>query len=197
MKVCVASSRPVGQKCLEWAKEHLPEGVELTDMEQADIVISVMYDGLFSEEFLKSKKVCYNFHPGLLPDYRGSGAYSWVIINQEPETGVTLHLIDKDIDHGPIIEKRYFAVIREDTAGTLFESAERLMFAMFLEWFELLCTRDLTSMYEPNEGGHLYLRKDLEAARDLTRYARAFTFSGKPNAFYITKDGLRVELPYE
>lgn len=198
MKVCVASSRPIGQKCLEWAKENLPEGVELTDMDQADIVISVMYDGLFSEEFLQQKKVCYNFHPGLLPAYRGSGAYSWVIINGESETGVTLHVIDKDIDHGPIIEKWAFPIIPEDTAGTLFFRAENLMHTMFQQWFSRLCTEQLHSIYQlPNEVGYLYLRKDLEEARDLTRYTRAFTFSGKPNAFYTTKDGQKEELRYE
>lgn len=197
MKVCITSSRPVGQRCFEWAKEHLPEGVELTDIYQADIVISVMYDGLFSEEFLKSKKVCYNFHPGLLPEYRGSGAYSWAIINGEKRTGVTLHVIDKDIDHGPIIEKRDFPIFPSSTAEELFFRAERFLYIMFEDWFEPLCTENLNMHYKPNEGGHLYLRKDLDEARDLTRYARAFTFSGKPNAFYTTSDGQKEELRYE
>jgi len=46
-----------------------------------------------------------NVHPGLLPDVRGNHPYIWSIIHGLPQ-GVTAHLIDKDVDRGPILLTR-------------------------------------------------------------------------------------------
>ncbi|HYC82997.1 MAG TPA: methionyl-tRNA formyltransferase, partial [Candidatus Paceibacterota bacterium] len=44
-----------------------------------------------------------NIHPSLLPLYRGSSPLQTAILNGDLETGVTLMLMDDQIDHGPII----------------------------------------------------------------------------------------------
>lgn len=178
-KIHVATSRTIGQKCIKWLKS---QGVELSSMEECDVFISVLYDKLIPEDYIKSRR-CYNFHPGILPWYRGSGAYSWAIINGEFETGVTLHEIDKDIDHGDVIEIERFHISAKDTAETLFTKAEKVIFSMFKEWFVSLVNGNYESTQQI--GGHVYLRKDLEKQKDLTRFIRAFTFTGKDNAFYI------------
>lgn len=46
-----------------------------------------------------------NVHPGLLPEVRGNNPYIWSIIHGLPQ-GVTAHLIDTDIDRGPILLAR-------------------------------------------------------------------------------------------
>lgn len=192
MRVSIQSSRPVGEKCKAWA---LAQGYELFPMEDCDIFISVMYDKLIPEVYIKTHK-CFNFHPGVLPWYRGAGAYSWSIINGEFETGVTLHEIDKDIDHGDVIAIGRFPIMKEHTAETLFNKAEDKIFEMFKKWLpKLIHSRGLLLFQQ--ETGRIYYRKDLEKARDLTKYVRAFTFTGKPNAYFINKKGERIELKYE
>ena len=94
MKVHIATSRPIGMKCALWYSNSAPIWRGYTEkVKLADVVVSVLYDQLFTEEFIKSKKAVYNFHPGILPEYRGAGLYSWAIINGEKEFGITLHKI--------------------------------------------------------------------------------------------------------
>jgi methionyl-tRNA formyltransferase len=44
-----------------------------------------------------------NFHPGMLPRYRGPNPVSWAIRNGETQIGVTFHRMAPDLDTGPIL----------------------------------------------------------------------------------------------
>lgn len=178
MNLHIATSRPIGEKCKEWAYS---QGYTLTGIDECEVFISVMYDTIIKEEYIKKHR-CYNFHPGVLPEYRGAGAYSWVLLNEEEETGVTLHEIDKDIDHGDIIEIAKFPIEPNDTAGDLFAKAEDVMFSMFKDWLPKLLDNDYETFKVGK--GKIYYRKDLEKAKDITRIKKAFTFPGKESAYY-------------
>lgn len=191
-KVHIATSREVGERCIKWANSNLTEEISLVPIEECDVFISVMYDKLIPQEFIATHR-CYNIHPGYLPDYRGSGAFSWAIINGESTTGVTLHIIDKDIDHGPIIDRRVFPILETDTAWSLFAQAEVAIYDLFTQWFEKLSLGIIPNI-QPNIGGHVYLRKDLDKAKDLTRFVRAFTFPGKESCYYFDSQGVRHDL---
>ncbi|MBI4136356.1 MAG: methionyl-tRNA formyltransferase [Candidatus Vogelbacteria bacterium] len=45
-----------------------------------------------------------NIHPSFLPKYRGRAPIQSAILNGDAETGVTIILIDEQIDHGPILK---------------------------------------------------------------------------------------------
>lgn len=186
----IATSREIGERCKKWA---VLQGYELVSMENCDVFISVLYDTLIPEEFIRTHK-CFNIHPGVLPHYRGAGAYSWAIINGEFEAGVTLHEIDKDIDHGDVIEIRRWPITKPDTAGTLFRRAEQTIFELFCQWLPEL----LDGKYEAHaqDSGRIYYRKDLERVKDITRYIRAFTFDGKESAYYINSQGKKIYVTY-
>ena len=193
-KVYIAASRTIGERCKEWAKQNISEGFCLSDdINDCEIFISVMYDKLLDENFINSKKACFNFHPGILPEYRGSGSYSWVIINGEDFAGVTLHEIDVSIDHGNIIHIEKFPIKLDDTAGTLFDKAQDIIFSMFKNWFTRLLKGDYQSVPQNEDKAKIYYRKDLEKAKNLTRYIRALTFPGKEGAYYVS-DGKKIYL---
>jgi len=199
MKVHIASSRlsEIGTKCIAWSIHNLPRGWNYTtDAEDSDVFISVLYDTALTPEFLnKPGRRCYNFHPGILPDYRGSGCYSWALINREPVTGVTLHEIDKDLDHGRIIKIEHTQVLLRDTAEDLFKRSMDLLFRMFQFHFLSLLNTDYITF--PNTGGRLYLREHLDKAKDITHIVRAFTFSGKESAYWIDSKGEKRYVEYE
>lgn len=192
MKIYIASSREIGNKCRDWA---LSQGYEISSMEDCDIFISVLYDKIILEEYIATKQ-CYNFHPGVLPWYRGAGAYSWAIINGEFETGVTLHEIDKDIDHGDVIHINRFAIQQGDTAEDLFHTAEQIIFKMFQEFLPKLINGEYYNAVKQMEGRIRY-RRDLDKVKDLTKFVRAFTFLGKDNCYFINRAGEKIELKYE
>lgn len=192
MRVHIATSRPIGEKCANWARGL----VELTDMNNCEVFISVLYEKIIPKEFI-DKHRCFNFHPGILPGYRGSAAYSWALINKEKFAGVTLHEIDEDIDTGPIIDIRTFPIKESDTAFTLYTEAEEIIFEMFKDWFMKLIMGKYRTFGQSNFGVRTYYRKDLEIAKDITNIVRAFTFPGKEDCFYINANGEKVYIKYD
>lgn len=70
-----------------------------------------------------------NIHPALLPQYGGQGMFGRhvheaVIAAGETTTGVTIHLVDEEYDHGATIARTLVPVHPGDTAGML---AERVL----------------------------------------------------------------------
>lgn len=47
-----------------------------------------------------------NIHPSLLPHYRGPTPIQSAILNGDRETGVSIMLLDEQVDHGPIIKSQ-------------------------------------------------------------------------------------------
>lgn len=45
----------------------------------------------------------FNYHPTPLPRFRGAGAGSWEVLNQEPALSVTIHQLGPKVDAGPIL----------------------------------------------------------------------------------------------
>jgi len=182
-------NREVSRQCLQWANERF----ELTSIEECDIFVSVLYDKIIKPEFIESKKACLNFHPGILPAYRGCGICSWVIINGETEAGITLHEIDKGIDTGPIIDIARFPVEPQDTSEDVFRKGDETILQMFQKWMPLIATCQFESKPQ-TEKGRLYLKKDLDVVKDLTPIIRALTFGDKEASYYYDREGRRIDI---
>lgn len=69
-----------------------------------DIVISFSNPFIIPEEILSLNTKFINFHPGILPKYKGSLSTVYSLINNEMFVGGTWHYIDKNIDTGNIIK---------------------------------------------------------------------------------------------
>jgi methionyl-tRNA formyltransferase len=61
-----------------------------------------------------------NVHDALLPAYAGFSPLIWALLNDEPEVGVTAHLMDETLDAGPIVLQRAVPVGPRDTSADLF-----------------------------------------------------------------------------
>lgn len=196
-KVFIATARPVGEKCIEYAESNIPTGFELCDtLEESEIVICVMFDKILGEDFIKGRR-CYNFHGGLLPDYRGVGIFSWVIINGEKETGITLHELDAGLDTGPIISCKKFLVTESSTAHSLYTQGMDAMFELFKEYFHKLLIKDYEATPVQKKPNSLYTRKMLNDFRDITRLVRAFHFPEKEGLFYKDSEGTKTIIEYD
>ncbi|MEK7476125.1 MAG: phosphoribosylglycinamide formyltransferase [Candidatus Coatesbacteria bacterium] len=65
-----------------------------------------------------------NIHPALLPKHGGQGLYgdrvhAAVLAAGERETGVTIHLVDEEYDHGAIVAQCTVPVVAGDTVASL------------------------------------------------------------------------------
>ncbi len=195
--VFIATSRPIGELCEKWARSHTPEGFRMVDnISDADIILSVMYEKIIPPVYTRTKK-CFNFHPGVLPEYKGSGAFSWVLINQESKAGITLHLIDEGVDTGDVIEIREFLIDKKDTAVTLFQRGEETIYKMFKGLYSDLLQGHYTAIPQKKGQGTFYYRKDLQRAKNLTRFIRAFHFPGKEAAYYFNNRSQKIYINYD
>lgn len=50
-----------------------------------------------------------NVHPSLLPKYRGPSPIQSAVLSGDEETGVTIMLLDEQMDHGPILARSEFS----------------------------------------------------------------------------------------
>ena len=55
-----------------------------------------------------------NIHPSLLPLYRGPSPIQYQIMNNDSRVGTSIMVIDKEIDHGPIIAQAEITLERKD-----------------------------------------------------------------------------------
>ncbi len=60
-----------------------------------------------------------NVHPSLLPKYRGPAPLEAPILNHDGETGVSIILLDKEVDHGPILAQRTLTLTGNELAHDL------------------------------------------------------------------------------
>lgn len=72
------------------------------DQLQGELIIFAGYKRIIPSSIL-DKNTCINIHYSLLPKYRGFHSTVWAILNDEPELGLSIHLMNEFIDDGPII----------------------------------------------------------------------------------------------
>jgi phosphoribosylglycinamide formyltransferase-1 len=84
-----------------------------------------------------------NIHPGLLPAFGGKGLFGIhvheaVISCGAKVTGVTVHFVDEEYDHGPIILQRTVEVLDTDDPHTLAERVLKVEHASYWQAVEAI-----------------------------------------------------------
>jgi formyltetrahydrofolate-dependent phosphoribosylglycinamide formyltransferase len=88
-----------------------------------DLIILAGFMHLLRTPDKYSEKVM-NIHPGLIPSFCGKGYYGHHVHKAVIESGIkvsgcTVHFVDNEYDHGPIIMQRTVPVYEDDTPDTL------------------------------------------------------------------------------
>lgn len=69
-----------------------------------DIGVIAAYGKIIPKEILEiPKHGLINIHPSLLPKYRGPSPIQSAILNGEEETGITIIMVDEEMDHGSVL----------------------------------------------------------------------------------------------
>ncbi len=84
-----------------------------------------------------------NIHPGLLPSFGGPGMYGShvheaVIAYGAKISGVTVHFVDEEYDHGPVILQETIPVLDSDDAHSLAERVLAVEHATYWKAIELI-----------------------------------------------------------
>lgn len=74
-----------------------------------------------------------NIHPSLLPAFPGAHAVREALSHRVEKTGVTVHFVDEEVDHGPIVAQREVAVEPGDTVDSLHERIKAVEHILYPE----------------------------------------------------------------
>lgn len=94
--------------------------VDLLKAHDVDWVCLAGYMRLLSGEFVRQfRGRILNIHPSLLPAFPGLDAQYQALAHGVKVTGCTVHLVDEQLDSGPILKQAVVPVLDGDTVETL------------------------------------------------------------------------------
>lgn len=83
------------------------------------VLLSVGFPYLLSSNVIRRHNVRLNLHPTLLPKYRGPTSGPYILINDEKESGSTVHMLEEQMDAGDIVVQSRVAISKFDTNRSL------------------------------------------------------------------------------
>lgn len=102
------------------------ELVEQLKKVDADLFVVASYGKIIPEEILNIPKYkTINTHPSLLPKYRGPTPIQTALASGEVKTGTSIMLLDKEVDHGPILAQEEVLVDSDENYITLSDKLAR------------------------------------------------------------------------
>lgn len=168
---------------------------------QWDFILVCSYGKILPKRLLDvPKHGCINIHPSLLPRYRGPSPYVSAILADERTTGVSVMLLEEEMDAGPILAQARIEIAEEDWPPKGLVLSQML----FVEGVNILAEvlpGYLDGTLKPqfqNEADATYTKKftDKDAELDLSKpresYLKIQAFDKSPRAHFINEKGRRV-----
>jgi methionyl-tRNA formyltransferase len=117
--------------------ENLHEQLEFKEVLNAsELAVSALFGHIIPESLVSSFGVNFiNLHPSLLPLGRGADPIPWAIIENQRQ-GVSIHVLEKKLDSGPIISQSEIEVTLAMTAGDIYELAMVELLRLFKEFIK-------------------------------------------------------------
>ena len=135
--------------------DHDAELVKHLREHQVDLICLAGYMRLISAPFVRAfPHRILNIHPSLLPAFPGLEAQRQAVDYGVAISGCTVHFVDEQLDHGPIILQRSIQVAGRDTVETL---SARILEQEHIAYPEAI-TRVLSGEYQLE--GRRYVRLD-------------------------------------
>jgi phosphoribosylglycinamide formyltransferase, formyltetrahydrofolate-dependent len=123
---------------LEPARE--AELVKILREANVQLVVLAGFMRILKQEMLSAfPRGIVNIHPSLLPKFPGLEAWKQALDAGETVTGVTVHFVDHQIDHGDIIMQREVPVLTGDTPQSLHARIQTVEHVVYCEALQQVC----------------------------------------------------------
>ena len=110
-----------GLKVYQFPNLKGPEAVQAMKDANADIGIMAFVLQFAPQEFVNiPKHGTIQYHPSLLPKYRGPSSINWPITKGETKTGLTIFRPTDGLDEGAVILQKETPISENDTLGTVY-----------------------------------------------------------------------------
>lgn len=168
------------------------------------LFVVVAYGKILPPEILLiPEKGALNLHPSLLPKYRGPSPVHAAILAGERETGVTIMLLDEEMDHGPILAQKKTPIFENESepelSARLAEEGAKLLLETINKWTEGTVT-PVPQTHEAATYSKLLRKEDGEldwnqSAMNLSRQVRAYlSWPGSYARWDTAKNSVRLKI---
>ena len=183
---------------LEIAEKYdVPWSYDIASIEQYDpiFILAANYPKIVPKKYLE-KYICINTHWSLLPRWRGIHPTAWAVINNDEEIGLTVHMMDEEIDTGAVIAQESLPISKDFSLNQIHEELAKKQASCLVKLFAEYIQTLKFSQYDQNEVNATYIAKrkpedgiinwewpteriyGLVKALPLPKYPGAFTFWG-------------------
>lgn len=116
-----AAAQEKGLKVFQFPSLKNPEALAAMRGLNADIGIMAYVLQFAPQDFVNiPKHGTIQYHPSLLPKYRGPSSINWPIIRGDSRTGMTIFRPNDGLDEGPVILQKETHIGPDDTLGSLY-----------------------------------------------------------------------------
>jgi len=140
--------KAIGATSIDLSDENLVKRL----ISSTDLILSLHCKQIFPQQ-LVDNVTCINVHPGFNPYNRGWFPQIFSIINGLP-TGVTIHRMDREVDHGPIIYQKKVQIHERDTSLEVYRKIIALEKEMLNDHFIDLVFEEYQTYSPKNEGNY-------------------------------------------
>ncbi|MEY2491555.1 MAG: phosphoribosylglycinamide formyltransferase 1 [Verrucomicrobiota bacterium] len=116
------------------------ELVQMLREANVELVVLAGFMRVLKEQMLRAfPRRIVNIHPSLLPRFPGLEAWKQALAAGEKMTGVTVHYVDDQVDHGDVIMQREVPVMAGDTPESLHARIQAVEHTLLPEALEQIC----------------------------------------------------------
>ena len=122
-----------------------------------DIIVLAGFSRFIPTSIISVAKIAViNLHAGKLPEYRGTSVVQWQIINGENQVGCAIHLVDKNIDTGPILAQILYPIGINSTSAEIIALNQKLFPTLLTEVIEEISKGTAQLIYQDESKATYY-----------------------------------------
>lgn len=150
----------------------IPVIEKLEDLPECDIIYSVQYHLILKAHYIaKAQEIAVNLHLAPLPEYRGCNQFSFAILDEAQEFGVTIHEMNSKIDNGDILFQSRFHIPQNIWVNELYDLTITKGYELFKSTlpalidgqYTLVAQDDLIDQY----GTSLHFRNEINNLKEI------------------------------
>jgi methionyl-tRNA formyltransferase len=99
-----------------------------------DVIVVAAFGQILPQSVLDIPSYgCINIHPSLLPRFRGTSPIAAAILAGDEFSGVSIMLMDRGLDSGPVLARASISISGQDTTGSLSDKLSLIGAQMLLD----------------------------------------------------------------
>lgn len=100
---------------------------EIFKCHEVELVVSMFTMQIFNQKTIDLPKLgTIGTHPSVLPQYRGLEVFFWMLVNREPQAGVSVFFLSPKIDAGRVFLQELFKIETDESVDSIYKKLTKI-----------------------------------------------------------------------